>query len=660
MKTVSRPITLLLFLLLPLLAAAQEMSVKDFYLAQTDLTANTRGTMVYDQNGEICALIKLETTIDGFTFDVGSLGVTDTKRVGGELWIYVPFGIRRISLSHPQLGIVEYRFPVPIEKARTYVMKLNAKLGQRQYDNSKKQKLIVDISPADATFEINNFAMALNPLGHLEQELAFGTYDIVISHPNYHSVTMTQDINDEVNPHHLEVKLKQNYGWLAIPMWDGEAVYLDDNLQPFQFGDHLMVRSGHYRLRLKKPLYKAYETDIEIQDSVQTDVNFDAWEYNAKQMTLTAPENVAIYLDSLRMGDSNVYEGLVEYGSYMLTGRRRGYRSSVRPITISPDSPDSFTLEAPTPAFGTLYVTTDPTAAQVYVDDEFMGETPGTFTLPVDDHKVAIRKQGKDTEFFDIMILEAEADTLNVKMQSTLTVKIDTDQPGARLSIDGVEVGETPFETRIEAGEHEVIAIQDGWRKFKKVINFDNPRTYQLKQSPKYSRKGAAYFNFDYATGPSTFVGGAFGFYGKKFNMEFNGLYGLKSSENIYWNSSGGTSEPTVFTYTPIVAGARMGFEIPLNRFIGFTFRVGGNYIIARGTALSTVNYNASQCSAASAVGDVRVAFRIAKPLLVTVVPEYQYPLYRSNLYSAIANQSTTFKAWDSGFRVRLGLCLIF
>ena len=84
------------------------MSVKSFYLNERDLTANTAGTMMYDQNGEVCALIKLETQLDGFTFDVGVLGVRDVRRVGGELWIYVPFGVRRMTLSHPRNNNCKY------------------------------------------------------------------------------------------------------------------------------------------------------------------------------------------------------------------------------------------------------------------------------------------------------------------------------------------------------------------------------------------------------------------------------------------------------------------------------------------------------------------------------------------------------------------------
>lgn len=118
--------------------------------------------------------------------------------------------------------------------------------------------------------------------------------------------------------------------------------------------------------------------------------------------------------------------------------------------------------------------------------------------------------------------------------------------------------------------------------------------------------------------------------------------------------------DPTIFTYTPIIAGVRMGLEIPATLWLSFTPRIGGNYIIAQGTAQSSVNYNASLCSAASAVADVRIALRIAKPLLFTLVPEYQYPLYQSDLYSVIANTSEVFQAWGSGMRVRVGLCLIF
>ena len=650
----------LLFLLLPVSLGAQEMSVKDFFLAQTDLTANTRGTMVYDQNGEVCALIKLETSLDGFTFDVGSLGVTEVKRVGGELWIYVPFGIRRITISHPQLGVIrDFRFPIAIEKARTYIMKLNASLGSRVYDNSKKQTFKVHIEPKEATFEINGMSMPLDADGNLKQEMSFGTYDISVTHPDYHSFTTEFTIDDPNNPQELVVKLKQNFGWIVIPAWDGETLWLDDKETAYTYGDTLKIRSGHYRLKLKKPNYKAYESSVEVKDSLLVDVNPGAYELWAKRLNITVPEDgVGIYLDTIKIGEG-VFNGFIEYGSYLLSARKRGCRPTQKNITVGPRSQDTYLLEVPMPAYGTLNVTTDPAAAEVYIDNEYVGSTPGLFRLAVDDHKVSLRKKGFDTEFFDVIIQEDEEYKLDIRMMNTLTVKIVTEKPGAKIWVDGKEMGETPLDTRVEAGVRRVKAVQEGYKDFDKDINFDNPRTYTLSLNPKYSRKFGFYIDAQ-AAFPLA-VGGGIGFMIKNFNLEFNGLYGLQASDPVYWNSAGATSEPSVFTYKPIIAGARLGWEIPVGRAISIIPRAGANLVAVKGTPQSsTVSYNASQCSSIAAVVDVKTMFRLARVFYITVVPEFDIAVKRSDLYKAIADTNKTVAGWDSGFHIKAGICLLF
>ena len=54
--------------------SAQNISVKSFRLLETDLTANTAGTMKRDQNNEVAALIKIVTTETGYSFERSSLG----------------------------------------------------------------------------------------------------------------------------------------------------------------------------------------------------------------------------------------------------------------------------------------------------------------------------------------------------------------------------------------------------------------------------------------------------------------------------------------------------------------------------------------------------------------------------------------------------------
>ena len=79
---------------------AQTMSVVAFEQDITDNTANTPGTIVYDQNGDKCALIKIETPEVGFSFDVGLLGIVKAEQRVGEIWLYVP--IIRLRTWQPQ------------------------------------------------------------------------------------------------------------------------------------------------------------------------------------------------------------------------------------------------------------------------------------------------------------------------------------------------------------------------------------------------------------------------------------------------------------------------------------------------------------------------------------------------------------------------------
>jgi hypothetical protein len=106
-------------------AKAQSISVSDFYLAEDDLSAMTADTRKFDVNGFPCAIIKIETTEKNFSFDTGLLGVTDTEEKPGEIWVYVPGGVKRITISHKDFGVMrDYIFPVSIESSRTYIMTL--------------------------------------------------------------------------------------------------------------------------------------------------------------------------------------------------------------------------------------------------------------------------------------------------------------------------------------------------------------------------------------------------------------------------------------------------------------------------------------------------------------------------------------------------------
>lgn len=105
-----------------------KMSLINFRLDESDLSANSYDTEKFDLNGKKCALIKIETTRTGFGFDNGSSAKpTDIQYKKGQIWVYVSPGVRRLNIYHENLGIIEYVFPIPIEAAKTYKVTLTAK-----------------------------------------------------------------------------------------------------------------------------------------------------------------------------------------------------------------------------------------------------------------------------------------------------------------------------------------------------------------------------------------------------------------------------------------------------------------------------------------------------------------------------------------------------
>ena len=170
------------------LAQAQNISVASFELSPNDLTANLEGTTVYDQNGQKCALIRIQTTQKGFSFDVGALGVqkVDDTKVG-EIWLYVPEGVKRLTMRHAQLGsLLNYPFPIAIVGSKTYVMQLTTANVHTVVEEAVTQQYVVfRVNPPEAIVEFDGDIIDLNE-GVGTKFKSFGTYGYTAQATLYH------------------------------------------------------------------------------------------------------------------------------------------------------------------------------------------------------------------------------------------------------------------------------------------------------------------------------------------------------------------------------------------------------------------------------------------------------------------------------------------
>ena len=110
--------TYLLFLGLILLTSLNaQIDVESFRVLENDMDARIHHP-VLDMNGDVCAIIKIVTTETGFVFETGTTKIVKTVNKTAEIWLYVPWGLKRLTIKHPQLGVLRnYMLPVSIDKA---------------------------------------------------------------------------------------------------------------------------------------------------------------------------------------------------------------------------------------------------------------------------------------------------------------------------------------------------------------------------------------------------------------------------------------------------------------------------------------------------------------------------------------------------------------
>ncbi len=662
MRQLTKYVIAFVFLLIPYLVNGQEMSIREFYLAETDLTANTRGTMVLDQNGEVCALIKMETTLDGFNFDTGSLGVMDVHREGGELWVYVPFGIRKLTISHPQLGIIrDYPLPCQIEKGRTYILKLNATLGNRTYDSSKKQKMILQVYPASARVEINGMSVTLDRNGICEQELSFGVYDVTVSASKYHTMRTQIEINDPKKTQRFDLRLKQAFGWLKITGTGDESLSIDGRSTPYTPGKNIELMSGHYRVLLQKPLYKPYERAIEVRDSVVVEIN-PRFEANFRELQFKVYNDAEIWVDDVKVGKGD-WTGKLEYGTHRIECKKESHRPTELVLNVDPQTLGPFMLESPTPIYGTLIVSSEPAGAEVFIDDQYEGVTPGTFRKLIGKHKVSIRRTGFNTHEETIDLEERYSSRVEAKLENIIPITISS-TPSATLYIDGIEVGKTLWSKTVIAGQHTVKLTAPRYYDLEKKIEVNEPyKKYEFKLKRRY------YYDKEFLIGANAMsgfkdvtIGGYIGGYIKNFNLEAHVQYGIMPSETIYWNYLQTDSEPFQYQYNPLMVGGKFGYGFIIGSRVRLTPQVGSYFVMLKGMQVDTnpASFKPDSCYGINLFAGGKVSVAIAPAVELNISPEYAFGVYKTALYKEIYDVSPMAKGWLDGFRLNFGIGLYF
>lgn len=333
-----RYLLLTLILIFALASRAQIVSVSSFALNETDLTANQHGTTVFDQNGEKCALIKIFTTETGYTFDVGSLGVAKTEQKVGEIWVYVPHGIKKINLSHPILQRLEYSIPIPIVKARTYEMRLTSDEVKTIIERTvRSQYVLFKVSPQDALVELDGQTLAVTD-GTATKRMPFGTYSYRVQAPRHAVKSGTIVVNDPKNKHIVNISLEPQYVNAKFSVANRAEIWIDE--QKRGTGSCTMeLGYGTYLVECRLPGHKPSQQEIQIDRNSATGtitLTPPTPVYGSVDINST-PVEAEIWIDGKQVGTTPMFVSECLVGEHELLLKKSGYKDKKLNLLVSED-----------------------------------------------------------------------------------------------------------------------------------------------------------------------------------------------------------------------------------------------------------------------------------------------------------------------------------
>ncbi len=460
---------LLLLSMSSTLLAQPKISVKSFERKENDLTARTYAPKK-DQNGDVCAIIKVVTTQTGFTWDSDGLGIVAAEPKTGEYWIYVPYGAKRLTIQHPQLGILrDYTYPLPIEKATVYILELTtAKVTTIvETEQIASQWLVINSIPSGADIYIDEKPANQTPY---QNELPIGKHTYSLSRdlylPTAGVVDLTADKKETVN-----VSMKPDFGSLKISTTPepGATVSIDGQstgkVTPCTLEQ---VKTGEHTVAIRLNMYQTATLKITMQAGGNLNLPVALTPTFARVTVTTNPAS-DIYIAGERKGNGT-WEGRLLPGIYNFEARKEKYTPASEKREVITGQPLSITLQ-PVAKTGMLKVMTTPTDAIITLGGENKGTAPSTLcNLLVGDYTLELSLPGYANISKTVTIVEGETAQVTETLVNSRAVTINSEPPGLALSIDGNQVGQTPYSGSLTFGNH-ALQIQQGDYKAAKTVS---------------------------------------------------------------------------------------------------------------------------------------------------------------------------------------------
>ena len=315
-------------------AFAQELTVKSFKLASSDLTAQTQPRK--DLNNLNCALVKVGIALDGVKFDGSIMGEPIQKL--GEYWVYMPKGVSMLQVLHKNytpLMVNFYDYGVgKVESGMTYILTLSKPAGSTEPTDAGGNFYALTVTPKNAVVTIDGNPQTVSTDGEYSAMLPYGSHTYKVEAGGYISKSGSFTISSsDMTP--INVSLVSAMATVSVTCpTPAVSLYVDKKsvgMAPWTGS----LKEGMHLIEAKKDGYRSQQRTINLSQQQRLDVAFA--ELAAIQGNLSVnykPFGADVFIDGKKVGQSpRVFNGIL-VGSHKVEIKKDGYGTDSKTVSI--------------------------------------------------------------------------------------------------------------------------------------------------------------------------------------------------------------------------------------------------------------------------------------------------------------------------------------
>lgn len=197
----------------------------------------------------------------------------------------------------------------------------------------------------------------------------------------------------------------------------------------------------------------------------------------------TDPVGAVVTCDGVVKGTAPITVSGVAAGNHLVIASKPGYTDARKTVTVALREKVPVNLRL-SQLMGLLLVHSEPQGADIQVNGADRGKTPALiYDLPIGDYRMKLSLSGYQSKEVDLQVTDRTPRKLTINLSSSsASLAIESDPTGAKLTLNGVDKGQTPCTIdRVPEGDTAIEIAMAGYAPFQKTIRLVSGQKEALK-----------------------------------------------------------------------------------------------------------------------------------------------------------------------------------